>query len=459
MKFTARLCSISIPWICFNLLVFTLTLIITAWSVRHVLVGGTQFSTAQSTIIIATAEFPGKVRDAFIALKSWSDVEPYGLLTKKKGVNQNGWIRHFPEPSDDGYLLLAGLDPVVKHSIVRLIRIMDGKELFRWDPNWDYIDSKISDKKFYEKGSKFNLFANHPLLASNGDIIFNTFNSLIRMDICNRVPLWILDEAMHHSNEFDEYGNIWTPSISNEGFADNPWLHDRVRDDAIALVSPSGNLIRRHSFAKILRENDLEFLLSLGNARTGFDLVHLNQISVARNSSIFWQAGDLLISARSLSTVFLYRPSTNRVIWFKTGPWMAQHSANFVGDHMISVFDNHTFGGTPTRQPFLIPGDNNRVVLFDFVTQLTSEPFKELLRQSRPVTKGQGRARVLPDGGLFVEETNFGRHLRFSTGRLLWSRVNDYNDVYIGAVSWSRYLTANEAITPLGALRDKKCGQ
>ena len=459
MKFTARLCSISIPWICFNLLVFTLTLIITAWSVRHVLVGGTQFSTAQSTIIIATAEFPGKVRDAFIALKSWSDVEPYGLLTKKKGVNQNGWIRHFPEPSDDGYLLLAGLDPVVKHSIVRLIRIMDGKELFRWDPNWDYIDSKISNKKFYEKGSKFNLLPNHPLLASNGDIIFNTYNSLIRMDICSGTPLWVLDEVMHHSNEFDEDGNIWTASISNEGFADNYWLYDRVRDDAIASVSPNGDLIKRYSFAKILRDNGLESLLSLGNARTGFDLVHLNQISVARSSSPFWQVGDLLISARNLNTVFLYRPTTNRIIWFKTGPWMGQHSVDFVGNHKISVFDNHVFGGVPKHQPFLVPGDNNRVVLFDFVTQLTSEPFKELLKQSHPVTVGEGRARILADGGLFIEETNFGRHLRFSNERLLWSRVNDYNEEYIGAVSWSRYLTANEAIAPLRALREKKCGQ
>ena len=448
-----------LSWICFALLVIALTIILTAWSVRHALVGGAMFTTAQSSIIIATAEFPGKVRDAFVVLKNWVDGEHSGLLSAKKGINKNGWIRHFPEPRDDGYLLLAGLDPVVKHSIVRLIRVMDGAELFRWDPNWDYIDSKISNKKFYEKGSKFNLLPNHPLLASNGDIIFNTYNSLIRMDICSGTPLWVLDEVMHHSNEFDEDGNIWTASISNEGFADNYWLYDRVRDDAIASVSPNGDLIKRYSFAKILRDNGLESLLSLGNARTGFDLVHLNQISVARSSSPFWQVGDLLISARNLNTVFLYRPTTNRIIWFKTGPWMGQHSVDFVGNHKISVFDNHVFGGVPKHQPFLVPGDNNRVVLFDFVTQLTSEPFKELLKQSHPVTVGEGRARILADGGLFIEETNFGRHLRFSNERLLWSRVNDYNEEYIGAVSWSRYLTANEAIAPLRALREKKCGQ
>jgi len=40
---------------------------------------------------------------------------------------------------------------------------------------------------------------------------------------------------------------------------------------------------------------------------------------------------------------------------------------------------------------------------------------------------------------------------------LLWSRVNDYDDKRIGAVAWSRYLTAEEASIPLRALDTRKC--
>jgi len=102
-------------------------------------------------------------------------------------------------------------------------------------------------------------------------------------------------------------------------------------------------------------------------------------------------------------------------------------------------------------------GDINQVLVYDFATKQISQPFAALLADAKPATVTAGMARILPDGGLFLEENNYGRHLRFTKDRLLWSRVNDYDDKRIGMVSWSRYLTAEEANIPLQALAKRKC--
>ena len=114
------------------------------------------------------------------------------------------------------------------------------------------------------------------------------------------------------------------------------------------------------------------------------------------------------------------------------------------------------YGGT-RGHAFFSPNDINRVILYDFDTKQVSQPFAAMLGEAKPMTITEGRARVLPDGGLFVEETNNGRHLRFTRDRLLWSRVNDYDENRIGAVAWSSYLTAEEASAPLKALASKSC--
>jgi hypothetical protein len=187
------------------------------------------------------------------------------------------------------------------------------------------------------------------------------------------------------------------------------------------------------------------------------DPIHLNEIRVARRDSPYWKRGDMLLSARHLSTVFLFRPSTRKILWYKTGPWLNQHSVDFVGDHRISVFDNNVYGGAPKDQPFLREGDINRVYVYDFATGELSEPFAELLAKAKPVTLSEGRSRILPDGGLFLEESNFGRILRFSSDRLMWSLVNDYDKDHVGVLNWSRYLTAEEAKPALEALAKRQC--
>ena len=55
----------------------------------------------------------------------------------------------------------------------------------------------------------------------------------------------------------------------------------------------------------------------------GFDPIHLNDVQPVNFSSEYWEKE--ILSLRHLSMLVLYRPSTNKVIWYKQGNWRYQH--------------------------------------------------------------------------------------------------------------------------------------
>ena len=442
------------------LFVLLIVFFIGAWSVRHITISKDhpRFSDDQANMILFIADFPVFAKSTIQQL--WSEQKEPALaqLIDRETTEKSYWVRHFPKSEDSGYLLFSGMDPAAKQAIVKLIRIADGETVASWIPDWSALNEQITEQKFSPKGSSNSLRAFHPLLLADGDIIFNTYNLLVRQNSCSSKPVWVLDERFHHSNELDETGTgIWVPSVTQDGFPNNSWLREKIRDDALAHISTDGRLLERLSFVSIMRENGMEQMLLSSPGLDGGDPVHLNEIKVATQDTRYWHRGDLLISSAQLNTLFLYRPSTNKIIWHKTGPWMRQHSVDFIDDHRISVFNNNVMSVADIKHQFNTPNDTNQVMVYDFNNEQVTQPFAALLAEAKPLTISEGRARLLPDGGLFLEESNYGRHLRFSKDHLLWSRVNDYDDKRIGLVSWSRYLTAEEAHVPLQALSKRKC--
>jgi arylsulfotransferase ASST len=295
-----------------------------------------------------------------------------------------------------------------------------------------------------------NAIATHPMLLSGGDIAFNFAGAMIRMGPCDGRPRWILNESLHHSIEMGPDGDLWTLSIATDAFADNSWLGKWIRDDAVAQVSPEGRLINRWSFVRTMMDNGLHaLLLGMQGEQLNDDPLHLNHVAVAPGDGPYWRRGDLLVSARHRSTLFLFRPSTGEIIWHQTGPWLVQHSVAFLDDRRISVFSNNAVLGVPEPQAFLTAEDGGRVMIFDFRTRTVTEPFRDVLAAAKVRTLTGGLAQLLPDGGLFVEETAKGRHLRFTPSQLLWSRINYFDAARIGAVEWSRYLTPAQAAPAL----------
>jgi hypothetical protein len=235
------------------------------------------------------------------------------------------------------------------------------------------------------------------------------------------------------------------PSVTEVFATDNLILKGRLRDDSLSEVSLDGHVLQNLSFSKILAENNMTAHM-LGS--TGFELnldpLHINQITPALSDGPYWQRGDLLISARHTSTVYLYRPTTGKIIWYQQGPWLNQHSAHFYGDHEIAVFGNDVYGRN-LSSPFLYKEGHNQIYLYNFKTAKTKKLQSDALSRVKPTTITEGRSRILKDNSIFIEETNNGRLLKLNhSGQLIWSYINTYDKDHLGAISWSKYITREE---------------
>jgi Arylsulfotransferase (ASST) len=358
------------------------------------------------------------------------------LVSKASIPDFEQWQHAFPAPDDTGFLLYSGFDAAIESNAVRLIRISDGATLIDWD-------IKSHGKQGWEAYYSPTAIA-EPLILPGGDIVVNIDGFLSRIRSCQSGFVWRTEKETHHSIEFDSAGNILTLSYLPSSYLENPLMAARVLDNSLLRVSPEGKVLDERSFSEILLRNGFHELL-LGHLGVGSNLdpLHLNQLVEANRTTSYWNKGDLLISSRHMSTVFLYRPSTDKIIWHQTGPWLNQHSAYFVGDSQIALLDNNvvTINGTTI---FLKPEDTNRVFVYDFATQQLSQPYADILKQLRPRTGSEGIARISGDGSLFLEETNYGRLMKMTPTRLQWSYINSAGTEDVAQLRLSRYYTRDE---------------
>ena len=89
----------------------------------------------------------------------------------------------------------------------------------------------------------------------------------------------------------------------------------------------------------------------------------------------------------------------------------------------------------------------NEVIIYDFKTDKYSSYLKDNLIENDVRTITEGRSQILPNGGLFIEEANYGRTLFFnSDGSLRWTHVNRAENGKVHRVGWSRILHTQEDI-------------
>jgi hypothetical protein len=125
-------------------------------------------------------------------------------------------------------------------------------------------------------------------------------------------------------------------------------------------------------------------------------------------------------------------------------------------DHTITVFDNHS----PLRQEQRLETDGvNRLVRVDVRSGAVAPVYPEAFRKLDLRTGQQGRGLLLPDGTVFVEETDFGRLVEFNqNGTELWSFVNRATNGRVYLLNWSRLVPRVIGDTALAAIRAAGCG-
>ncbi len=338
--------------------------------------------------------------------------------------------------SDDGYLLASRYSNQHGQVIVELIRLRDFDVLHTWVPPIQ----KILDRSVTDQNTNIlsGYRAQHPLLFENGSVVFHSGEgALVKIDKCGRI-VWLINRHFHHSIERMPNGNLLVPIITVPQIQKVP---ADFRDDGYAVVAPGGRILEVYSIAKILMDNGYRGLF-LGVGKFEEDRIHLNDAEPITRDRGRARAGDVALSIRHLSTVLLYRPDTNKVIWLKTGPWLQQHDINILPNGDFSIFGNDSFRNMASNKR--LPGSVSEVYFYHVESGETTIPYSKALRRHAVVTDTGGRAMVLENGDVFVEDSQANRVMRLSVSGARWEYVNLIKKKTTGAFHWVRYMSDAE---------------
>lgn len=337
---------------------------------------------------------------------------------------------HFSETEGAaGYLLLQRYGPKFhpklgyqylnrERSSLEIIDLSRRKTMYVWQPDMD-------------KSSLSYLLPDGSLLTMTPGQMMN------RQDACSNVVWRNRSLTLHHSIEQDADGHFWAPGKNPSSTL--PGASSRFRDHSLIKFSPSGDVLSRISLSDMLVRNGYRHLLYRAKMYD-WDPMHINDVQPALRDGPFWRRGDLFVSLRTNSVVFLYRPATDEVVWLQSGPWLHQHDVDIVSEHEISVFSNNSVATGDGDRHVL---GANEVYIYDFATGEARSPWREAMQQHEVRTLTMGAATLFDDGSVMVEEHNYGRILLLSAdGAVQWSYVNRASDGQVYRLGGSRWLDA-----------------
>jgi len=412
--------------------------------VRQELVGSIKAGWVSKTAL-TLAEIPVNIK--FI-LKG----KTFNLLVEDRFPNLDGF--NGTPNTEETYLLLSKYDNDLQEGVVELVDLRTFEILHTWNPDIDAFNDLVEqvDEFKYLDRDKNNIRnrLTHPKLLQDGHLLFQDATPLRKIDACSNLVFQNTHDKFHHSIETDFDGNIWVPShiypqtlpiekVGRMTFKDGGFF-----DDAIVKLSPNGEILFEKSVSQIFIDNGLEYLLFAHGNGYEIDPIHLNDIQPINVDGEFWSKGDVFLSIRNQSMILLYRPSTNKIIWKGTGPFLHQHDVDILDNNRISVFNNRSINVVDNIN---IVDGHNEIIIYDFKTNEYSSYLKDSLIENDVRTIEEGRGEILTNGDLFVEETNYGRTIYFNAdGSLRWTHVNRANDGNVYRVGWSRILYTEEDI-------------
>jgi len=362
------------------------------------------------------------------------------------------WIRdrkkEDPNFEDDGLLLISAYDDEHDIGVVRLYDIKEEKVLWTWVPNLDAIDEMYLNTG--DKNPKSNTISQikrgsfntkHPYLLEDGHLLVTASGKLAAKLDPQGKPVWMLKGTYHHSIERMANGNIvLVKDMKNSGVD--------FRNDGYVIVSPDGEILEERTLMDIFKSNGYSGHFHRLHDWSTFrmyqaaDPFHLNDAEPMHETDEFVQEGDIAMSLAHPSMVFLYRPSEDKIIWLKAGPWSFQHDVDYQGNGVFSIFDNNRKDHLPQD---LTNGDYSGIYLYNMATDSFERPLKDIFDQNQLYTKNQGLHRMLENGDIFVEMQNMNQLMRLGPDGIRWRYAQGLSQPgTVGNLQWSRYLNRDE---------------
>jgi hypothetical protein len=184
------------------------------------------------------------------------------------------------------------------------------------------------------------------------------------------------------------------------------------------MVSPEGVIEREISVLETIFKSGYDGLI---RSYSG-DVLHLNDVEVLSESKAdsfdMFEAGDIMLSLRSIHTVLVIDGETERIKWSITYPLIGQHDPDFTEDGYITIFDNHMHLEIRTQER-----NGSRI--------LHVEPSTKKVTTLYGGKEGQyffspwcGKHQLLPNGNLLITESTAGRVFEINgEDKIVWSWI------------------------------------
>jgi hypothetical protein len=393
--------------------------------------GGEKYQFLQKTVMLIV-NVPITVRE-IIKYRTLSLNKP-PKLQKHKDKKR---FEQFIPNNRNALLVLPRYDYSLSRSVVDIVDLNNFEIIHTYKHDINKMNNQVTNTKEFPKlkidNSQIRFDYQHALLLEDGSLTA-IYGPAFKLDFCSNLK-WINDEEnFHHSQMIDHEGNIWVGGQMNpkSQYVKKYAIKDFL-DDSIIKINTDGKILYNKSITEILIEDNIvadnfAYTSSLLNAK---DPIHLNDIEPAFTDTEYWQQGDVFISIRNQSAIIHYRPSTNEVINYITGPFAQQHDVDIISDREISIFNNN----------FFVNNEHSEVVIYNFETKTFKKIFNDQLQKNNFKTETSGLSEIFRDGALMVEEQNHGRIILFNNkGEKEWEFVNKDKNGDIGLVSWSRVI-------------------
>ena len=416
------------------------------YSIKYFAEGGQKYLYLRD-IVFFIAETPKPIIN-MIRSKSLNPNKP-PILKKHKDKKR---FEQFIENKRNALLVLPRYDHSISRSVVDIVDLNNFEIIHTYKHNIDEMNNKVLNTEEFPRikidNSTVRFIYQHPLLFEDGSLTA-IYGPAFKIDFCSNLQ-WINDEEVfHHSQMLDYDGHIWVGGQMNpkSQYVKKYAIKD-FADDSIIKINTDGKILFNKSITEILIENNI--IVDKNFFGVGKDPIHLNDIEPAFIDTEYWKQGDVFISIRNQSAIIHYRPSTNKVINYITGPFARQHDVDIISDKEISIFNNNNF---------IINNEYSEVIIYNFETKKFKTLFNDQLQKNNFKTFTQGLSHIFKDGALMVEEQNHGRIILFNNqGEKEWEFVNKDKNGNIGFISWSRVIEDELFIKKFKSLiKDQKC--
>ena len=412
---------------------------------RHHYLGGERFQSLQKIAVII-AEVPKNIK-LIIELRSFNlSVPP--PLDKHKDKKR---FEQFIPNQRNALLVLPRFDKSISRSVVDIIDLNNFKIIHTYKHDINEMLNQITNIEEFSRvkidDAPIRFEYRHPLILDDGSLISDSDYSVeFKIDFCSTLQWINEEEQFHHSKMLDHEDNIWVGGIFNP-YPKYIKKYINISDDSLIKLNTDGEILFNKSVIGLLIDNQI-FLDDLQNSKN-IDPIHLNDIEPVLNNSNYWKKGDLFLSIRSQNSIVHYRPRTNKVINYITGPFKLQHDVDVISDKEISIFNNNGFN----------PNNYSEVIIYNFETKSFTKLFNDQLKKNNFKTISQGLSHIFNDGSLMVEEQNHGRIILFNNkGEKEWEFINKDKNGDIGFISWSRVIEDELFIEKFKSIiKNKKC--